>query len=182
MEIEHHKWPSIKDWISRMAKPWGISINFIEGHEWCSIHWVRVMTALITLLSIQGISTRRWSLLLSQQKNREITEFTTCKRFEFVSLWVWHIKTRQIKSGNEKSKQSKKTRQIKSGIHWRCQYLLTSSIIHWRCQKILTSSMVFQKVLNRHHDTNRNFGNIYITMANELVTPKMVPKATIDKF
>ena len=142
MEIEHHKWPSI---------------NFIEGHEWCSIHWVRVMTALITLLSIQGISTRRWSLLLSHQKNREITEFTTCKRFEF--RIVWHIKTRQIKSGNEKSKQSKKTRQIKSGIHWRCQYLLTSSIIHWRCQKILTSSMVFQKVLNRHHDTNRNFGN-----------------------
>ena len=44
MEIEHHKWPSI---------------NFIEGHEWCSIHWVRVMTALITLLSIQEISTRR---------------------------------------------------------------------------------------------------------------------------
>ena len=106
MAIEHHKWPSIKDWHSRMTKPWGISINFIEGHEWCSIHWVRVMTALITLLSIQGILTRRWSLLLSQQKNREITEFTTCKRFEF--RIVWHIKTRQIKSGNEKSKQSKK--------------------------------------------------------------------------
>ena len=26
MEIEHHKWPSRKDWNSRMAKPWGISI------------------------------------------------------------------------------------------------------------------------------------------------------------
>ena len=26
MEIEHHKWPSRKDWNSWMAKPWGISI------------------------------------------------------------------------------------------------------------------------------------------------------------
>ena len=26
MEIEHHKWPSRKNWNSRMAKPWGISI------------------------------------------------------------------------------------------------------------------------------------------------------------
>ena len=96
MEIEHHKWPSIKDWNSRMAKPWGISINFIEGHEWCSIHWVRVMTALITLLSIQGISTR----LFRNLKNREITEFTLCcfsflnvKKFVKLYCVKWKIKT-----------------------------------------------------------------------------------------
>ena len=28
MEIEHHKWPSIKDLKSRMAKPWGFSILY----------------------------------------------------------------------------------------------------------------------------------------------------------
>ena len=35
--------------------------SFLEGHEWCSIHWSRVMTELITLFSIQGISTRRFT-------------------------------------------------------------------------------------------------------------------------
>ena len=33
--------------------------SIIEGHEWWSIQWSQVMTALITLLSIQGILTKQ---------------------------------------------------------------------------------------------------------------------------
>ena len=35
--------------------------SFLEGHEWCSIHWSRVMTELITLFFIQGIFIRRFT-------------------------------------------------------------------------------------------------------------------------
>ena len=116
MEIEHHKWPSRKNWNSRMAKPWGISI----------LSWRSRVVFNPVITSDDPIN----YIVIYSRNFHQVTWMTLCLK-----------NSQNSNVSNEKPKQSKKNSRNSDGfltliisrIFWlTCQIPINGILkIHW---------------------------------------------------